>query len=245
MKRIFLVLVLFFIVEIAFCQSPEAIVRKAYILGNDQNINVKIDMTIRAINGTKKRLLDVYIKRSENSSKILLHIISPAFLNKMKFLVHRNPHGIESRWMKTSKGTRRLSDANNSERVFDSDFTVEDFSDVRTEDFRFSFLDSILIDNEECYTIEAVPLYKNSIYSRKILKIGKDSMILREVDFYDRDGELIKRYKLLDSQIVNTKIYPLFCRMDDLRKGTDTTLHLNQVNIVKNLPDKIFNKGNL
>ena len=245
MKKTGIFLFLFFIPCITFGEDPESIINKTYMLGKDPNIHMIIEMKISAKNGVKERVLDIYMKRTETTSKTLIHVISPGFLNKMKFLLHKDENGTDSKWMKTSKGVRRLSDANNSERVFDSDFTVEDFSGHAATDFKLTLLDTVFIGGKECFAIEAVPSYKFSDYSKKILKIDVDTMILREVDFFDNRGKKIKQYELIETQIINNNIYPLLCRMDNLKTDTNTTLHLQQVVVSGTLPNKIFNKGNL
>jgi len=186
----------------------------------------------------------VYIKRTQKTTKTYLHIVSPAFLNKMKFLIHRNENGDETKWIKTSRGVRRLSAANSSERIFGSDFTVEDFSAMKTSEFSLRMLQPVTVDGEECYAVEAVPLNKNS-YSKKIIMVGTKTMLLREVDFFNRDGRKIKQFTLLSTQNIQGKKYPLLCKMENFAKNTFTTLDLKHVDVTHVLPDRIFNKGNL
>ena len=87
----------------------------------------------------KDRGLEIYIQYANENSKTLIQIVRPAFLRKMKFLRQRTADGREDRWLKTSQGVRRLSEANNAEPLFDSDFTVEDLSAFVAGDFTLSF----------------------------------------------------------------------------------------------------------
>ena len=244
LKRLVVILLILCAVSVALSESPESIIDSAYILGNDRNIHIRMDMIISAGNGTKERKVEVYIKRTQKTTKTYLHIVSPAFLNKMKFLVHRNENGDETKWIKTSRGVRRLSLANSSERVFGSDFTVEDFSAMQTEEFTLRMLQPITINGEECYAIEAVPLKRNS-YSRKIIMVGMRTRLLREVDFFDEEGRKVKQYTLLSTQNIHGKKYPLLCKMENFEENTSTTLNLKQVDVTRTLEDRIFNKGNL
>ena len=228
-----------------YAVDPEKVVSQMFILGNDPYMKIRAQMVIHLKNGIKERTLDVYVKREGGSSGVLMHIIAPGFLNNMKFLAHRNEKGVESKWLKTSKGVRRLSSANNSEQVFDSDFTVEDLSEVRKSDFTLAYVETRLFEDEEVYVIEAIPLYRGSLYSRKVLKIGVHSRILREVDFFNDRQELFKQYRLLSTQLIEKRVYPHTCVMENIENGTKTTLDLENIVTGEKLPDKLFNKGNL
>lgn len=223
-------------------EVPEQILENAHLMGNDPNLVINLTMKIETPQGQKERELEVYINREEGASRILAQIIHPSFLRNMKFLNHRNPDGREDKWLKTSRGVRRLSTANNSEPLFDSDFTVEDLSYFNSSELRLELVENN--DDEIHHVIKATPFSKYSGYSYKIIFINKGSGIVSRVDFYE-DNEIYKQYTLTEYRKINDKLYPVTCKMENFAEGSRTTLLVDNLDIVNSIPGRIFNKGNL
>jgi hypothetical protein len=228
-----------------FGQSAEEILGQTTLFGEAANLEIGIDMTIVKPQGAKARGLEAFIKRDAEGSRILLHIVSPAFLNQMKFLSHRDARGNESRWLKTSSGIRKLSESNRGDYLFDSDFTVEDLTEIQTEDFDLALLGEKTIGTHPCHLIEATPRFAGSTYGKKHIYVDRNSHILCAVDFFDRTGEVIKRYRLLEVQTVEGGLYPFSCIMESLTEGTRTRLEFPRIQIQETLPDKIFSRVSL
>jgi hypothetical protein len=204
---------------------------------------MSITMQIVKAQGTKSRTLEAFVRRQGAASQILLHLVSPAFLSQMKFLSARDEKGRQSKWLKTSTGVRRLSEGNRAEALFDSDFTVEDLAEIYPDDFDLTLLGDRQVGAYPCDLIEAVPRVAGSSYTRKWIYLEKDTGLLCAVDFFGRDEQPIKRYRLLETQTVAGSTCPLSCRMESASGYTE--LAFPSIEIVDSLPDKLFSRAGL
>ena len=222
--------------------TVEEILGNVYLLGDAPNIVLSASMDIRSPRGDKNRALDIYISQNDDESKILAQVTSPAFLRNLKFLTHQFSNGSDDKWVKTSRGVRRLAEGNYGEALFDSDFTVEDLSRINQSRFDLEVVDSG--ETSGTRTIEATPTYSNPDYTHKVFKIEVETGMLVGVDFFE-DEELIRRYTLVERQVITGELYPLLCLMEDLTKGTSTLLQITKVSIEDSIPSRLFNRGSL
>jgi hypothetical protein len=227
----------------AFSQSLGQLIM-ASLFGNAASITMKITMHLSAENGSKERGLEVFIRRDAGIVRILAHVVSPAFLSQMKFLTHRRDDGETSSWLKTSQGVRKLSSTNTEERVFDSDFTVEDFGQINPGEFTIDVLADSEVDGVPCAVLDLRPKLK-ATYARKVFFIEKVDSQLRGIDFFDEGGNFVRQYRLLETRIIGGAAFPVSSVMKDLRGKTETRLTVNEIDTTHPLPDRVFNKADL
>ncbi len=225
-------------------QSAQDLAAGVGLFGSAPFITLRVSMSLALPNGTKDRTLEVFIRQDARRTSALIHVIAPAFLSSMKLLTQRDVGGQESSWLKTSQGVRRLSDANGSERVFDSDFRAEDFMAVSPQRFALATLADTVIDSVACRTVEARPRSPRD-YARKLLYIAAGDRSLRGIDYLDQGGRPVRRYRLTATQVVEEGTYPLSAEMVDDVEGTSTTLKVTRIDLRSALPDALFNKGSL
>lgn len=246
MNRVIRLSLLLILTTPVFCEeTPEAILRESYLMSKVPHVIMKINMTIHTRSGIKNRTLKVYVKHQGESLKLLMHVVSPAFLQKMKFLIHHFEDGVENKWLRTSRGVRQLSESQRADRLFDSDFTVEDLSEVEVSEFALKRLESQILNGHECDVVEMTPRRESGEYQKKIVKVDRLSGIIREVEIFGTGEELIKRYTLDETLMKNASIFPLSCSMQNLSRGTKTILHFVQIDVATDLAESVFNKGNL
>ena len=222
--------------------TVEEILSNIHLLGDAPNIVLTAGMDIKSPRGDKTRTLEIYISQDEKASKVLVQVISPPFLRDLKFLTHQFPDRSDDKWVKTSRGVRRLAEGNYGEALFDSDFTVEDLSRIDRSRFDLEVVDTG--ESSGIRAVKAIPTYRNPDYSYKVFKIEVDSGMLTGTDFF-RDERLIKQYRLLERQVIDGELYPLLCIMEDLTKGTSTVLSIEKVSIADSIPERLFNRGSL
>jgi hypothetical protein len=224
-------------------QSAEETLKRAQLIGESAHVAMTVQMSIRTQGGVKERSLEIYIQEAEEATRVLVQVVEPAFLRNMKFLEHRYPDGREDKWLKTSRGVRRLSQANRSERLFDSDFTVEDLSRIDVEDFRLFFASGDTAAGER--TIVAEPVGPAGEYARKEFTIDLRTNLVTRVDYIDANGKLSRRYTLLETRSIEGEVFPWRCRMEDFRGGSSTTLLFRRIALAEPLPARLFNKASL
>lgn len=222
-------------------RSAAEILDNTHLLGNAENIVMTATMDIKSPRGDKSRTLDIYISQDKEVSKILAQVTSPPFLRNLKFLTHQYSNGSDDKWVKTSRGVRRLAEGNYGETLFDSDFTVEDLS--RIDEARFD-LEVVDAGRTGVRAVKATPTYGNPDYSHKVFFVEAETGMLTGVDFYDGD-ELIRQYTLTERQTLDGELYPRLCKMENFREGTSTVLSIEVVSIEDSIPSRLFNRGSL
>lgn len=225
--------------------DPAAIMARATLMGKAPSLFMNIEMEIHTEQGTKDRTLEVYYQQDEEATKTLIQIVKPAFLRKMKFLTHAFNDGSRTRWLKTSTGLRRLSSADSGDNLFDSDFTVEDLSEFELDQFVLTWLRQEQYSEQLCDVVLAVPDESNSSYSKKIFYVDIENSIIRGVDFFDADANIIKQYHLLQTKTVTGQIFPGRCEMVSLEKKTSTIIIFDMIDTTRKIAARFFNKGNL
>jgi hypothetical protein len=224
--------------------TPEQILSDAALFGEFQSLEMRFTMEIHERRGTKDRGMAAYIEQSGDSYRALLQIVSPAFLNRMKFLTVTEDDR-RNQWLATSSGVRRVADSNRNDRLFDSDFTVEDLSDYDPEDYRLRLMPDARVGGTESYVLEAIPVSGDSDYARKVLYVAKESRLLLRADFFNESGELVRQFEQLEQMSLQGRPFPRQVKMSTLSAGTHTVLTVQEAISGQDIPDRLFNRGSL
>jgi len=229
-----------------FSDEIENRLQTVSLFGSGENLSFTILMTINSPRGIKERTIEAYMQQDESGSNILLQVIEPVFLRKLKFLQKKDKKGRETIWMAASSGVRRISGQNSGERVFDSDFTVEDFSSVNTDTYSFTELPGEAVSNKTMDVILGDLLKpRGAEITRKKLYIDSETDMLMQVDFFSFRGDLVKRYKVIETQIKNGEPFPRICRMDTFGDKSYTILTVEKIDSETAVPANKFNPGSL
>lgn len=241
MKKILFLLLL---TQTLFAQvndpSVEAYMKGLHIFGDSPNLELTFTMEIKSEQGIKDRDVSLFMDRTEEE-KILIRITAPAFLSNMKYLSISSDEK-EVRWMKTSRGVRRLSAKNNSDSLFGSDFTVEDLSITDLSDYFWTEESS---DNPQVNKVRAYPQYDRPSYAYKIFTVRKTDKLLLEMEYFNENDEPFKRYSLLREMNKDNRVIPQKVIMENLKNKTSTTLNIISADLNAGYSQSLFNKANL
>jgi len=227
-------------------ETPDAadILRRAALFGQFSSLEVDLTMEIHERRGTKDRGLVAYVERDGEDAKALVQIVSPAFLNSMKFL--SSTEGDETtQWLATSRGVRRIAASSRNDQLFDSDFTVEDLSDYDPEDFDLTVVGSDRINDTDCYVLEAVPLDMETDYATRVMYVSKETGLLILARFLDDSGEVVREFELLEHMDLGGVAFPKVAKMTTVSSNTYTILTVDDAQVGHDIPDRLFNRGNL
>ena len=146
--------------------------------------------------------------------------------------------------MSTSRGVRRVAAGNRDERLFDSDFTVEDLSSYEPDDYQLSILGTESVNGVDCLVLQAIPSDSRSADEKKVLYISNSDGLLYAADFYAA-GEVARRFELLETMLVDGTPFPRVARMTTIGAGTNTLLTVTEAAAGAEIPDRVFNRGSL
>ncbi|TFH06491.1 MAG: outer membrane lipoprotein-sorting protein [Spirochaetales bacterium] len=222
--------------------DPAEILRGAALLGQFSSLETRMTMDITDSRGAKKRDLAAYVERKDDETKALVQVVSPAFLSNLKFLSIAS-EAQRDQWISTSRGVRRIAGGTGNEKIFDSDFTVEDLSSYDPEDYAVTLQGTEVIGGVECHVIQAVP-NETGMVDRKILYVATGTGLLQSGEFY-KDGVLDRTFALIEYMELDGVPFPRVARMTTVTANTFTILTVTQATSGEDIPDRLFNRSNL
>ncbi len=224
--------------------DPADILRGAALFGRFTSLEVDLTMEIHERRGTKDRGLVVYVERDGDDARTLVQIVSPAFLSRMRFLSVTDGEDT-AQWLATSRGVRRIAPSSRNDKLFDSDFTVEDLSDYDPDDFDLTITGSERINGSDAYVLEAVPLDIETDYAKRVMYVDKETGLLVLARFLDGSGDVIREFELLEHMDLDGIAFPKVARMTTVSRNTFTILTVDNARAGHDIPDRIFNRGDL
>jgi len=205
--------------------------------GDDQKSVLK--MTLINKRG-RKRIREVvsYKKDYGKDSKKIMIFRSPADVKGTGFLSfdYDNPGKDDERWLylPAMKKTRRISGSSKNDYFMGTDFTYDDMGDRAVEEDVHKYLKTEKINGADCWVVESIPKDKSYMYSKKISWVRTDALLFVKVNYYDRDGDLLKT--LTASEI--RKQQSFWTAFKIVMKN-----HIDEHKTILEHRDRIFNSG--
>lgn len=144
------------------------------------------------------------------------------------------------------KRVKRISSNNKSGPFVGSEFAYEDMLSQEVEKYSYRRLRDEACGALQCFTVERVPVYENSGYTRQIIWIDQKHYRAMRIDYYDRKGD---RLKTLDYKGYR-RYLDHYWRADELfmknhQTGKTTTLIFSTYKFQTGLRERDFTPGRL
>ena len=221
----------------------EIVKKSEDLLDQANDSQTDILMTLVNKNGkTRERNLVAYIKKGENdSSKSIIFFLSPADVKGTSFLVWSEPDKDDQQWLylPALKRIRQISASGKGESFMGTEFTFFDMGSHDTDDYTYTLQADEEVNNEPCYTIEAIPK-EVEFYSKIVIWIRKGNFIPAKADFYDTKGEYLKQGIFADVKNIQGINTPTHIEMHNKQNNRSTMLDLSNILYDKGLQDDIF-----
>lgn len=196
----------------------------------------------------KKTLFRLYFKNyfsKENmNSKTLLVTESPAHDKGIKFLVWEYIEENKADlwlYLPELRQVRRVQPGrHHHEDEPESDLLFEDMRQRRIETDEHHLLDDAEVRGESCYVIEN-RLKENPFYSKTIVYISKKEGTIRRIDYFSRDGELLKTQTIDWQQIGQTLVWKS-AQISNIKPPRKTFIEVSNVKINVDLQDDQFSE---
>lgn len=147
------------------------------------------------------------------------------------------------------KRVKRISSANKSGPFVGSEFAFEDFTSLELNKYSYKHIGEEPCGDLVCDVVERYPLYENSGYTKQVSRVDQQTYQLREVEFYDRRGDMLKTLTLGDYQNYGDEDQPIWraqtLRMVNHQTGKSTDLLYGEYRFGEGLADSDFTKGRL
>jgi len=207
-------------------------------------------LTIHDPSGAKKRReLTVYTKRyADDEEKTISFFTAPAEERGIGFLqwVHKGKDDEQWLYLPQYKRTRLIASRLRDESFVGTDFTYRDLEIVGkllrwTEaEAPTKLLGEETVDGTACYAIELRPRQEGMPYQRIVVWMDKQRLTPRKVEFYDSDGARSKILTLNDVVDIGAIPTPRKLEMQNVKKGSRTSVELPEVTYNGGLQDEMF-----
>jgi hypothetical protein len=179
---------------------------------------------------------------SHGQSKVVVRFTAPPEVKGVALLVVNHPDRASDQWMWTPaiERDRRIALQDRSTRFFGTDFSFEDMEERDVDQYDYSMIGSETVDGASCWKIQWTPKQsRSSQYTRSIGWIRKDNYVLARIDNYIKN-EVVRQVKYSTIENIQGIWTARELAMSDLRRGSITRLHLEQVSYGKPAKEENF-----
>lgn len=180
-------------------------------------------------------------------AKQLIRFVDPPEVRGVGFLSLGKPGRSPDQWLylPSMKRERRIASQDRDASFVGTDFNYEDLEELDESKYDVASRGEETLDGQVCLVIEARPR-ERSLYERKRLYLRKDILYLVRSDSYRKgEGEPSKRLVLSDLAQVSGHWVARTLEMSDLKKGSKTTVLLQQLAFDTPQPADRFTLQNL
>ncbi len=163
----------------------------------------KTTMTLINQHGSKRvRELVSYAKDYPGETRQVMVFVLPA---DVKGVAHLNYEyddisKDDDTWLylPAMRKVRRIAGTARNDYFMGSDFTYDDMGDRQPEEDQHTLLRQEKRDGIDCWVIESQSLDKTDMYSKRISWVRQDNDVISYVEYYDRQGKLLKTLSVSD-----------------------------------------------
>jgi hypothetical protein len=198
---------------------------------------------------TRQRTILSFSKEYGKDSKSLMFFQSPADVKGTAFLQYEydDPSKEDDRWLylPALKKVRRISGSSKNDYFMGTDFTYDDMGDRSVDEDHHKLLREEEVDSLTCWVLESTPKDKDYMYSRTVRWIRQDALVPIKVEFYDRQGNLLKVLTITDIRKQDGFWTMFKMEMDNLQEKHKTILKIKEMFYNTGLKDSLFRVSTL
>lgn len=237
--------------EVAFAQelTGREIMQKASNREKAVTDSFKMRMTLINSSG-KKRVREVlaYSKDYGDEEKVVMVFSLPADIKGTGYLAYSYDDISKSddRWLyiPALKKAKRVSGSSSQDDFMGTDFTYDDMSGRKVDDYKHTLLGEEKINSKDCWKIESVPV-KKSMYSKYVSWIDKESLLSLKAEFYDEQGSILKVLTVSGIEKKEGFWTASKMEMNNLQKKHKTLIEVLKHEFNKEIPDSYFRVNSL
>lgn len=178
----------------------------------------------------------------------LVRFLAPADIRGTATLMIENSRGDDDMWifLPALSKVRRLSASDKSGAFVGTDFSYGDIIGHKTSDWIHQLVNEVVVEGAPCYLINSLPandtVKANSGYSRRETCVQKDNFIAVRTDFWDTEGQPLKRIQVSNFKQVGSAGHwqPLLWVAENLQTGHKTTIEFDEFKADSNVSEKLF-----
>lgn len=215
--------------------------------GNDASL--EMDMTLIDKKGRKRqRKLIIIRKDFEGNDKLRLKFTYPKDIKGTSFLVweHTGRDNERFLYLPALGRIRRIATREKNENFAGTDFSYEDISGRKLEDYMYELIEEeTFYEEKNCYLLGSYPKEKDSRYPKIVSCVRKDNFVVIKGEYYNKKGELEKTYKVLNLKTIDGIWTVLEHSMENHKTRHKTFITVKEVQYNRGIPDRRFERREL
>jgi outer membrane lipoprotein-sorting protein len=174
-----------------------------------------------------------------------IEVTAPTELKDNRFLLFDHQEGPDQQYIYVPNKTHRkiqVGPQTRTDRFLQSEFFVGDLTQPDIDAFTYSFVGEKDVGGRHCKLVESVPKStKDEIYSKSIVAIDPNDLLIVETQLYDQTGKLQKLWTMEKMEKVDGYWTPLVQKMVSVQDNHWSRLTLNEIKYNAKLDDETFN----
>ena len=214
------------------------------------DLEARLTMVLRNRHGEERtRTMTMSLLEGAGANdKTLLVIDQPRDLQGTALLTHAESTGDDSQWLylPALKRVKRIASGGQTGSFMGSEFSYEDIGSQGLDEYTYRFLGEEIIESEACLSVERVPVDPESGYARQVVFFDTGEYRVRQIDFYDRNGLLLKTLRLTGFQQYEGSFWrPDLMEMTNHQTGKSTSILWDEYRFDVGLTDRDFDRDRL
>lgn len=214
---------------------------------HDQSVSLRMEL-INPAGERAERMLRVQSLEYPEGEKTLMIFDTPRDLRGSALLSHTHPQGDDEQWLylPVVKRVKQIGARNKSGPFMASEFAFEDIVTPFWQKFTYGNATQVELNGLACYQFERISKDSYSAYSRQIVWLDRENLLVRRIDYYDRKNSLLKTYEASDFSLHADKHWrPAQMHMRNHQNGKQTRLTWQDFVFAQGLQDADFSQNAL
>lgn len=223
--------------------TGKEVLEKFYNRTEWEKVKMEIEMTLVNRRGRKRvRNFVLFSKYYGKDIKMFFMFTSPSGVKGVRFLTFDKPDQEDERWLylPSLKKIQRISGSSRNDYFMGSDFTYYDLTKRDTNNAKHKLIKDVEEKNSPFWIVESIPKKNYDIYGKLITKISKDKMVPENIEFFDRNGKLVKIMTALNIEKVRNIWIVKKLEMKNIIKNHKTILEIKKVSFDHIFKDEMF-----
>lgn len=225
------------------------IMQKVYDRPVGDDTQGELTMTLVNKQGEQRvRKLKQYTIDEGKTEKKIMFFVTPADVKGTSFMNWSyDSDKDDDQWiyLPALKRTKRISSGSKSDYFMGSDFTYDDLGDRHPSEDKHKLLREESINGKECYVVESTPKDEDYMYSKTITWVRKDNFIGIKREFYDEDGDLLKKLSIKELKKISGYWTIMETEMKNIQKNHKTLMEFSNIKINQGIPASKFTERSM
>jgi outer membrane lipoprotein-sorting protein len=203
--------------------------------------------TLTSNRGWSREMM-LYHKDVNGVDSVFINVTSPQDVSGTRFLMKDRVEGADEQfiYIPAVKRAIKVSSETRKQPFLGSDFYVADMVKPDITAYEYAFVGEEEVQGRKTKLVQATPKNPEAeIYSKTVVAVDPQEMVVPRTQFFDRDGKLFKVLTVTKLEKVDGHWTPLEQQMVDVQGSTNSILKVLDVKYNVELDDGMFDRSYL